>query len=878
MAIGDDWTIDYTNKRIYHSSGTTVYTVNELYSYLQDTFDEPTQMDDKVPMSAQTPTAYTMINGWWLDISATYESHKYLKGGAIATSGYDASSNNDGIRLLKLESSGYTNCVASDIGKQVGYSGGSPADTGTLLGYDNTRRYWWVRVDDTGDTFSDTSTALDIDDGSGTGAGNLIDSGGSVTGEELYANVYTLGTIETNPYPQIYIFQQGERIAEWSSLSNWDRGHIDVLIQVKEAGSEIDGANITVFARQEGDLFDNFEIDLTSGGRSAVPLSTSEDLNNATGDYYIFYDNESSGPFQAKEIISSSGGGWDAEVVSVTDWGTEGMLEIRGVKGTISDNDSFTGGTSGATADINGTVGDTYLEYDAETSTFTVGAVLTGGTSGAKRKIVGLQDDGTTGKLLLQVDTTVTGSSRAAYYKDFQDDETITDDNGTPGSATANGDSTTVVSGYSDITIAFVNGTVSHGGTTGTFTAGERVTWSGGEGIVLYDSGSELTLGNCTSTSLNGKAITGDLSGASCTASQDLQSAHTMNKAFQQQSAYPYDVIINAGDIYNTGRTLADVYEYLKFVTQSNSTYQMYTVVSSVITPLDGEEYIQAYTGYTPTKQSPFGTFAGGKFFGAQGVWIEGMASDQSYQFIDSNGNVRTPYTSITISVTNVVSGDRVAVFRTTGGSIDKSIYTSHATSNTDGNTSFVIQESIDTDVPSSGTLRVVDTSTSEEQRYRYSSWSGSTFTLKTGAAGSATSGSTGQTLVDSAADFGGTDDVQVGDVIRNTTTAESGYVVSIDSSTQLTTAGLSSGWSVSDNYDTNKLDRDYGGIDTCYVPFIDTTATSTTAQVTILYNSDRTVLIRVRKKGILPFETSGTVGSSGLSVSAIRTTDSIVA
>jgi hypothetical protein len=57
MAIQDDWTIDYGAKTIAHTSGTTVYTVNAMYSWLQDTFDELGQLDDDVPMSAQTPTA-----------------------------------------------------------------------------------------------------------------------------------------------------------------------------------------------------------------------------------------------------------------------------------------------------------------------------------------------------------------------------------------------------------------------------------------------------------------------------------------------------------------------------------------------------------------------------------------------------------------------------------------------------------------------------------------------------------------------------------------------------------------------------------------------------------------------------------------------------
>ena len=64
MAIGDDFTIDYVNKRIHHSANQNVYTVQELYSWLMDMFDEQGAMDDEIPMSAQTPTAYTMINGW----------------------------------------------------------------------------------------------------------------------------------------------------------------------------------------------------------------------------------------------------------------------------------------------------------------------------------------------------------------------------------------------------------------------------------------------------------------------------------------------------------------------------------------------------------------------------------------------------------------------------------------------------------------------------------------------------------------------------------------------------------------------------------------------------------------------------------------------
>jgi hypothetical protein len=180
MAIGDDWTINYGTKEISHTSGSTVYTVNEMYSWLQDTFDELGQLDDNVPMSAQTPTQYTLINGWAFDSDSDYE---YLKGGAV----------------------------------------------------------------------TDT------------------------TNDDLWANIFTLGTIVAGA--QIYVIQNGGEITPW-----WSTGHIDVLIKVKASGSEIDSGIITVFIRDLGATFDHFEIDLTAGGRNAVPLATANDINNQTAE------------------------------------------------------------------------------------------------------------------------------------------------------------------------------------------------------------------------------------------------------------------------------------------------------------------------------------------------------------------------------------------------------------------------------------------------------------------------------------------------------------------------------------------------------------------------------------------------------------------
>lgn len=876
MAIGDDFAVDYVNKRIYHASGTGVYTVQELYSWLMDTLDEQAQMPETIPMTAQTPTSFTIVNEWFLDVGEGSYAHRYLKGGAIQTSGY-----NGKIRLLKLESTGWHTIVPADIGKVVAYQGGSPSDTGTLVGYDNDRKYLYVR---TTASFSNTTTNITVD---GHVSSSLIESGGSLTGECIYGNVYTVGTIAGSPYAQIYIFQDGERIAEWSNLSNWDRGHIDVLICYKEFGVVIDSGNITVFARQMGDTFDHFTATLTTAGQNVAPLATGPDIDDAEGDYYLLYDNES-GTFNVGDVVVGATSGAYAEIRAVADWGTTGLLTLAGVRGDFVDGENLqVGGVTKATA--NGTLGDTFGTWDAETAgpvESDLGKIITGATSGAKRILRGYQDDGTSGKFVCQVSTSVTGADRIPYYKSFVDNETITAEGGTM-NVTSASESTTITAGFSDITVAFVNGTATYGSGNGTFIVGERVTFTGGSAIcVAYTGGTTgtITLANCTTTSLNGKTITGDLSGATCVASQDLQSAHTVNKAFEQQSAYPYDVVIECGSIYNEGRTLAEVYRYLKFICRDGSTFPMYTVVSSTITVLEGQEYIQAYAGYTPTKAAPFGFKGGATFFGAQGVWVEGMDSSDAnnIQLKDSNGELRTPYKSVVVQVTNLLDGDRCGVFLDDGtGEVDKDTYS--VSSGSQYGSTLVISESIPIDTPASGVVRIVDVSISDntrEYRIRYDSWFSNTFTLRAKVTGTADSGGSNTVLIDSEGSFT-TKGLKYGDIICNETDGSFAYLVSVDSNTQVTTTPLAGGsdntWQNGDTYTFHVIPRALTTSDKVYVPYLDDRQSGPgTMSKTILYLTERNVIIRARKAGYKPYQGTGTIGAGGLSVAASREIDPI--
>lgn len=72
----------------------------------------------------------------------------------------------DLLRVLTLQAGGYVNCVAGDIGKNV--LGAVTGDTGTLIGYDNALRKWWVNKAAVGDDF-DQIEAVSVVAGVGAG-------------------------------------------------------------------------------------------------------------------------------------------------------------------------------------------------------------------------------------------------------------------------------------------------------------------------------------------------------------------------------------------------------------------------------------------------------------------------------------------------------------------------------------------------------------------------------------------------------------------------------------------------------------------------------------------------------------------------------------
>lgn len=248
-----------------------------------------------------------------------------------------------------------------------------------------------------------------------------------------------------------------------------------------------------------------------------------------------------------------------------------------------------------------------------------------------------------------------------------------------------------------------------------------------------------------------------------------------------------YSVVIDGG-----GNSVVDVYRYLKYVTRRENT----SAIDSPENLTEGRFYESVDPTYAQTKQAPFGTFAGGKFFGARGIWVENISDPNNRELIDSAGVSHIPPVSITVTVTGVANGDRVLVARDDGsGNINKSQYTiSSVTTN-----SITVTATISGDVSTSGIIRVGDT------QYTY---------------------------------------------------------------TGITAPNVFTGVSPDPTGKT-------GGL---FVPLVDAIASGTSlASGSMIYSSDFGVIVRVRKKGILPFENTGTVTSAGLTISAIRTTDGIV-
>lgn len=355
-----NWTVYYAgdtggDQQVRWTGTTGTNTVNELYSAIQDLFDETGQLDDSLPISGQTPSDYTMgeieageINAWFIDP----ESIKHLTGGGILTNNW-ARVVDTNIGIFRIATNGAA-IVPADVGFAITHADG---DAGTLLHVDEAVNELWVRPDSSavGNDFSTSSGNL-------TANGNVdIQSAAATTGEMIWTNVFILGTLSDDT--RVYIAQNDVEIDNsiLAGTNNlwWVDGNMDTLILTTDQGTLTDFGNLSLYARQFTQEFDHTVVDASAGGRIPVVLNTKDDINNDSGVRTLNVDGAPGGVFTPGELISIVGGAPATAkgVVTQNIGSPTTSIQYYVVGDGTTDfinNDDLTGDIVGDNGDVNG--------------------------------------------------------------------------------------------------------------------------------------------------------------------------------------------------------------------------------------------------------------------------------------------------------------------------------------------------------------------------------------------------------------------------------------------------------------------------------------------------------------------------------------------
>jgi len=203
------------------------------------------------------------------------------------------------------------------------------------------------------------------------------------------------------------------------------------------------------------------------------------------------------------------------------------------------------------------------------------------------------------------------------------------------------------------------------------------------------------------------------------------------------------------------------------------------------------------------------------------------------------------------------------------------------STGNNRTDADFVVTQTPPADLPASGWLDIQDISTGEYQTYRYSSRSGTTFTLPTAVTG--TDDGTGNETTINETDIGDGTIVE-GDTIRMTNSPFNWAIVLSVSANSVTTTALSGGDSwASEPYGVHTLAVDYvSATDTATVPLMNE-ETNASGIATESYNyqaSPKNVNVRIRKSfgatNYLPLSTQQQITDVGLTLIVTLTLDLI--
>lgn len=339
MTIKDDFEVDRATGNIRHVSGSTNYTVLAFHRYLQDLADDAAaagddelDITDVTPSERATDNIITLINGYNIDDTAS----QFLYDGSITQDNGDTMY--AGIVVVGVVESGTQIQAIQNNAVVTSFWGtginGDPTENiisrmlikvktgGSLI--NNGRIRFQAR--EYGDTYSEF--ALTAGEGNNVAAIftsndlNNTTSSGTVAGWTITnTEGYALIDVDNNGTPEPY-------------YSEWDPG-IQSINDLYEYGKYITrrGSSTTLYGLN-GFLFRGIT-------------------------HSFAYDGESGGPFTQNEVLSWGTGATagTARLLAFDDNGTTGDIWIQLLTGVApTDNMTVTGGSSSATALVNGSV------------------------------------------------------------------------------------------------------------------------------------------------------------------------------------------------------------------------------------------------------------------------------------------------------------------------------------------------------------------------------------------------------------------------------------------------------------------------------------------------------------------------------------------
>jgi hypothetical protein len=833
--IGVNYLANNRQKLMYWIGGTlTEYTMNEVYSAMATLLDETTTIDSGTAFSAETPVEYTTgkidtgdTEPWYM----SFDLMEKITSGALKTSGWTrVQDSNTGIICVQVDSGGAI--VAGDRGFTIVHSDG---DEGVLLEFVETGGavdLCFIRPLTSGVANSFAGATSD-DLTCNTHVADVLETDGvATTGEMVWANLYSIGTIDPNVHLYLYQGEAGDdadrnRVYSW----NWDgvgtnedwyaNGHIDICVALNDptdpTWSTIDAGYITCFARKYGDLYASFEVanSATAGGRNPIPLQSSADLDNTTGIRTV-----TTSPFSDTPLLFTVG-----EII------TEDVSGARGI--------------------VTGQLLDEWISYipidDPQIEFFSAGGqTVTGSVTGYTATSEADADSGPAIAGWFGQTTTPTVT--------FANTTFDVDDNGTPENygITIDCKSNPLTEVYEWLKYATRNGEVTNdlNGING-----ER--YIGGEVYLEYDGAvASGTIGEGD-----------DVSQATTLATGVVISHNTVDKILllrDTRGTFNTAALITSTD--NSGEVTANI--------------AAVTFAPKTASPL-GTFAGGTFFGARGVLLDNWATLDENSF---QLTPIEGGTKERPQAFI-------IEVTNLYGGLETEDDHDRVSVFRlaTSGGIVKKTEYNAVG-GETPGDATLVVSGGITQDTPGKSTggwLVLVDDPDviGAEYKIRYDSWDTSTFTLSnvpnfTSDAGTSET----QVQYDTGTPFAA---VKRGDLVYNSTQGAVGYVKTVDSDTvlQLEGTGIDS-QSDGDVIEINCIPITVVSDDDVYVPFIDKIAAAASESVSVIFGAELYFRVKVRNTRssdpngpIKPYSSDGTVATStsNQSVPVIRTEDTII-